>query len=102
DEQVRIAEHDLAVLERPRLRFVRVHYEIRRLRTASVYEARFAARRKARSAAPAQVRGDQLVEDGVRLHAACRLERCVAADRAILVELRQIAVVGVLEEQATS
>ena len=97
DQPVRVAEHDLAVLERSGLRFVRVDAEVGRLARALREEARLAAHREPGAAAAAQVRRDQLVDDRLRLHPARLLERLVAADRLVLGELRQVALVRVGE-----
>ena len=70
------------------------------LRAAAVDEARLAPGREAGAAAAAQRRRDELVDQRVGLHRARLLERVVAADGAVLVELREVALVRVREEDA--
>src|SRR6185436_6951432 len=91
DQAVRHREHDLAVLERARLGLVGVDDEVRRLAGALREEARLLAHREARAAAAADVRGEQLVEHGLRLEAARSLELRIAADRAEVVDRPQVA-----------
>ena len=91
DQPVRDAQHDLAVLERARLRLVGVHRQVDRLRdlVRRRDEARLAAGREERAAAAAQVRLDQLIRHVVRRHRARALELRVAADGAVRVDVRE-------------
>ena len=68
DQPVRDAQHDLAVLERPRLRLVGVHGDVDRLGNLVRRgdEARFAPRREERTAAAAQIRLDEQLGHLVR------------------------------------
>ena len=93
DEEMRDAHHDLAVLERPGLGFVRVDDEVDRLgRVLGLWqEARLATHGEARPAAPADVGGEQLVEDRLSLHPEGLAQRFVAADGLVLRELGEVA-----------
>ena len=97
DQPVGVLQHDLAVLERPRLGLVRVHAQVGRLARPLGEEARLAAHGEARPAAAAQVRVHELLDDLRRLHAPGLAQRLVAADRLVLGELRQVALVRVRE-----
>ena len=101
DEEVRDAQHDLAVLEGAGLGLVGVDDEVDRLgRVLGLgQEARLAAHREARAAAAAHVRGEQLVEHRLALHAERLAERRVAAHGLVLLALRQVARVRVLEQE---
>ena len=74
DQPVRDPEHDLAVLERARLRLVRVHDQIGRLSRPLCEEARLATRREEGAAAAAQAGVEDLLHDLSRLHQAGLLE----------------------------
>ena len=101
DEHVREPGEDLAVLEGAGLRLVGVRDEVDRLRrlVRLGQEARLATHGKARPAAAAHVRREQLVEDGLGLHLHGFLERLVAADLLVLGEAREIAPLRVREEK---
>ena len=91
DEPVRNLQHDLAVLEGPRLGLVRVDGDVDRLRdlVGRRDEARLAPGREERAAAAAEIRRDQLLDDRLRILRARLLELRIAADRAICVEAAQ-------------
>ena len=69
EQPVRDLEHDLAVLERPRLGLVGVDGDVDRLRdlVGRRDEARLAAGREERAAAAAEVRLDHLLDHGLRI-----------------------------------
>ncbi len=92
------ARHHLAVLERSGLRLVGVDDEVRGLAALPVDERRLAAHGEAGAAAPAQIRLLQLGDQVVRRHRACLLDARVAADGAVLGQLRQVALVGAREQ----
>ena len=102
DQPVRNAQHDLAVLERPRLRLVGVHRQVRRLRRVARDEARLAARGEERAAAAAQVRVEQLLDHLLRLHLARRLELHVAARGAVVDERGERALLRAGEDDVPS
>jgi len=102
DEAVRDAQHDLAVLERPRLRFVRVHGDVDRLRdlVRRRDEARLASGREERAAAAAQVGRDQLFDHLLWRHRARPLELRIAADRAIRREVTERLLLCASEDES--
>jgi hypothetical protein len=89
EQPVRDAQHDLAVLERPRLGLVGVDGDVDRPRdlVGRRDEARLPAGREERAAAPAQVRLDQQLDDLAGGHRARLRELRVAADGAVRVEV---------------
>src|SRR5262249_59636120 len=91
DQPVRDLEHDLAVLERPRLGLVGVDRDVDRLRdlVGRGDEARLASGREEGAAATAEVRLDDLLDDGLRILRASLLQLLVAADGAIRRAARQ-------------
>ena len=101
EQPVRHAQHDLAVLERPRLRLVRVDRDVDRLRdlVRRRDEARLAARREERAAAAAQVRLDQLLGHRLRRHRPRPLELHVAAGLPIGLEVAQRRLLGAGEDE---
>src|SRR5438445_30789 len=68
DHSVRVGEHDLAILERARLRLVGVDAQVGRLAGSLGQEARLPAHREPGAAAAAEVRGKQLLDHLLRLH----------------------------------
>ena len=102
EQPVRHARDHLAVLERSGLRLVGVDDEIRRLAALPVDEGRLAAHGETGAAAPAQVRLLELGDQVVRRHRTCLLDARVAADGAVLGQLRQVALVGTCEQRLTN
>jgi hypothetical protein len=104
DEPVRDGRHDLVVLEAARLGLVRVDDEVVRVRVLVRLrdERPLAAGREERAAPAAQLRGEDLVDQRLRRHPARLCECAVAADRLVLGELRQVALVGAGEDDAQS
>ena len=100
-QAVRRVAHHVAVLERAGLRLVRVDDEVDGLAGVLREERRLAAHREPCPATAAQRRGGDLVHDRLRLQRARLLERLVAADRAVLVEPREVAILGPGREQAS-
>ena len=99
DQPVRHLVHHLAVLERARLGLVGVDDDVLRLRRLARDQRRLPADREAGAAAAAQVRrstSPRSAASGVIARAFA--SAVVAADRAVLVELGQVALVGVLQE----
>ena len=74
-------------------------HEVRRLSGVLREERRLAPHREACASSPAQRRRADLVHQGLRLHPASLVERRVAADRAVLVEPRQVVLLGSRREQ---
>ena len=100
DQLVRVALHQLAVLEGARLGLVGVAAEVLG-HLAAGQEGGLFAHREAGAAAPAQARVFELLEDLVRLHLAVGLlQRRVAAVALVAVERAQRRVLGVLEQDA--
>ncbi len=102
EEPVGDARHDLAVLERSRLGLVGVDDEILGLRRAAIDQRGLSAHREAGAAAPAEVRGEQRLDQLLGRQLASLRHLVVPADRPVLGELRQVALVGAGEEHATS
>ena len=102
DEPVRNPAHDLPVLERPRLGLVGVGNDVRRLarHLRRLDEAELAPHRKACAAPPAEGRRRDLLDHLLAGQPTRLLERCVTADRPVLGELRQVAVVGAREDES--
>ena len=100
EEAERDAEHDLAVLERARLRLVGVDHEVVRLVDLVRLrdEAPLAAGREEGAAAAAQVRGVELLDDLVGRHRARLRERLEAADGLVVGDLGQRAAVRAGED----
>ena len=96
DEPVRDPAHDLAVLERSRLGLVGIRDDVRRLarHLRRLDEAELAPHREAGAAPAAEGRRRDLLDHLLARHPARLLERGVAADRPVLGELRQVALVG--------
>ena len=96
EEPVRDAHHDLVVLEAAGLGFVGIDDHVVRVRVLIGLrdEGPLAAGREERPAAAAQLGGDHLGGHCLRRHCAGFLQRAVAADRLVLGELRQVALVG--------
>src|SRR5207253_1612690 len=85
EQPVRDLEHDLAVLERPRLGLVGADRDVDRLGdlVGRRDEARLAARREEGAAAATEVRLDELLDDRLRILRPGLLELVVAAHGAI-------------------
>ena len=101
DQQVRVALHELAVLEGARLGLVGVADEVL-VHVALGQEGGLLAHREAGAAAAAHAGGEQLVEDLLRLH--LHGARAAARSRprvAVAVERVQAGVVDALEEEAS-
>ena len=98
EQPVRHARHHLAVLERARLGLVGVDDQVLRLRALAVDQRGLAAHREAGAAAAAQVRLLQLGDQLVRAHLQRLRHLLVAADRLVLGELRQVALVRAGEQ----
>jgi hypothetical protein len=73
DQQVRVARHDLAVLEGARLRFVGVDDDVL-ARVLHVDQRRLPSHREAGAAAPAQRRVCNRLHDCGRIHLPCARE----------------------------
>ncbi len=97
DQPVGDARHHLAVLERARLRLVGVDDEVRGSPALAIDERRLAAHREAGAAASPEIRLLEHGDEGVRRHRACLLDTLVAADGAVLGQLRQVVLVGARE-----
>ena len=100
EEAERDTEHDLAILERPRLGLVGVHDEVVRLCELFRlrYEAPLASGREEGTAATAQLRGVQLLDHLVRRHRARLLERGEAAACLVVGDLGDRTAVGACED----
>ena len=102
DQLVRVALHQLAVLEGARLGLVGVAAEVL-VHLAAGQEGGLFAHREAGAAAPAQARVFELLEDLVGLHLPVGLlQRRVAAVALVAVERAQPRVLGVLEQDRAS
>src|SRR5207247_8509446 len=101
DEPMWNPAHDLAILEGARLRLVRVRDDVCRLARGlrRLDEAQLAAHREAGASSSAQGRARDLLDDGLTAHAPRLLESRVAADRLVLAELGQVALVRSGEDQ---
>ena len=100
DEPVRDSREDLVVLEAAGLRLVRVDNEVVRLGQLLLrrHERPLATGREERAAAAAQLRRQQLLGH-LRGRQGPRFRQClVPADCLVLGELRQVAVIGVGED----
>ncbi len=100
DEAMGNPAHDLAVLERARLGLVRVGDDVARSAApiGAGNEAQLPAHREPGAPASSQRGVRNLLDHLLRRHAARLLERAVAADRPVFLELRQVALVGAGED----